>query len=224
MSKRYIPIQRRHFVRRAWLSPGGLLLSFLMFLALVSLTSMVQAAFVESPLSSVTSHQTHSQEQITDSVGAAQVSTADVQFVKESANIPRVIPTAVASNVDARVEGFPLEKVWPTHGRITTLFSSFHPAIDIAISRGTPLHPFASGVVVLAKWWGSFGNAVVIQHVSGWQTIYAHMQSINVAVNQEVNLDSVIGTVGSTGFSTGPHVHFQLSKDGRPVNPLNYLP
>ncbi len=224
MSKRYIPIQRRHFARRAMLSPGGVLLCFLIFLSLVSLTTMVQAGFNGSPLSTFTNHIVHAQDQIVDSVNATQASN-DVVFVNPTP-VANNNSIKVATNISAKLLNLPFEKNWPVRGHITTYFSRYHLGIDIATFRGTPIHPFASGVVKEAGWFGgnSFGNAIVIAHTDGWETLYGHLDKIFVQVGQEVNLASVIGAVGSTGNSTGPHLHFQLTKDGRYLNPLSYLP
>jgi len=118
----------------------------------------------------------------------------------------------------------PIERNWPIKGKITTYFSSHHPAIDIANSWGTPIHPFASGFVVEAKTSGSWGKYIIIRHNDGYETAYAHLSAILVSPGQSITTSTVIGKVGSTGNSTGPHLHFQVIKNNQLVNPLSTLP
>jgi len=117
--------------------------------------------------------------------------------------------------------------IWPTTlGTISgSTFSSIHPAIDIAGSVGNAVYASASGVVVYAGWndWG-YGYMIVLDHGNGWQTLYAHLSGINVGCGQGVRQGRVIGAVGSTGNSTGAHLHFEMQSDqyGK-VNPLNFV-
>lgn len=113
----------------------------------------------------------------------------------------------------------------PLTGVITTYYSSYHPAIDIANVYGTPIHPIASGTVIKAGWDNTgYGNMIVIDHGNGYQSLYAHMKAIIVSVNQKVNDSTVIGNIGLTGNTTGPHLHLGISKNGATVNPLTILP
>lgn len=100
---------------------------------------------------------------------------------------------------------------------------AFHTGIDIAAPRGTPVYAYANGRVVTAGWTGMGGNSVVIDHGNGLKTGYFHLSSINVSVGQTVNIGQKIGGVGSTGYSTGNHLHFEVSVNGKFVNPLNYI-
>jgi murein DD-endopeptidase MepM/ murein hydrolase activator NlpD len=102
-------------------------------------------------------------------------------------------------------------------------WGSLHPGIDIGVGFGTPIHAAASGIVILAGPDGGYGNFVVIDHGNNLATAYAHQESIAVTVGQHVNQGDVIGYVGSTGFSTGPHLHFEVRINGNPVDPLGYL-
>jgi len=118
----------------------------------------------------------------------------------------------------------------PVSGRITSRFGyrvhpingahSLHTGVDIACPVGTPVHASAAGEVILAGWMGAYGNAVVIDHGGGVSTLYGHNSSLLVGVGDQVEKGQVIARSGSTGYSTGPHVHFERRKDGRPVNPL----
>ena len=98
-----------------------------------------------------------------------------------------------------------------------------HLGIDLHASYGDPIHACLAGTVVTAGWQGGYGNAVVIDHGGGMATLYAHQSSIAVSVDQRVNAGDVIGYIGSTGFSTGPHLHFEVRINGNQVDPAPYL-
>jgi murein DD-endopeptidase MepM/ murein hydrolase activator NlpD len=101
-----------------------------------------------------------------------------------------------------------------------------HPGIDIATQLGDPIYASDTGVVVFAGWNSQgYGNLVVLDHGNGWETLYAHLSQFNVDCGQAVYQGNVIGYAGSTGNSTGPHLHFEILNDtyGR-VNPWSYLP
>jgi murein DD-endopeptidase MepM/ murein hydrolase activator NlpD len=119
--------------------------------------------------------------------------------------------------------------VWPTTEHYLSGFDyspeTNHFGIDIAGQMGNPIFAADNGVVVYAGWndYG-YGEMIVIDHGSGWQTLYAHLSQVNVSCGQEVMKGDVIGLMGSTGKSTGPHLHFEMRSDdyGR-VNPWNFL-
>lgn len=121
---------------------------------------------------------------------------------------------------------------WPCHGPITTYFgqkrswdpySKAHTGMDIAVSFGTEIHAAADGTVELAHSYGGFGNCVIINHGGGLKTLYGHNSSLRVRRGQKVKRGQVIALAGSTGFSTGPHCHFQVTLHGNLKNPLKYL-
>jgi murein DD-endopeptidase MepM/ murein hydrolase activator NlpD len=114
--------------------------------------------------------------------------------------------------------------VWPTQGIITQRFSWYHPGIDIA-NDALPLDVAAdSGRVEFAGWDGSgYGNMILIDHGNGYKTRYGHLSQIMVVSGQTVSRGSVIGRMGSTGHSTGPHTHFEIYQNGIRVNPLLFL-
>jgi murein DD-endopeptidase MepM/ murein hydrolase activator NlpD len=119
--------------------------------------------------------------------------------------------------------------IWPVSGTITSPFcesrswESCHPGIDIAVPTGTPIRAAAGGRVAIAGWVGGYGNYTCIQHTASLSSCYGHQSSIQVSVGQNVSQGQVIGLSGSTGNSTGPHVHFEARINGSVVNPMNYL-
>lgn len=98
-------------------------------------------------------------------------------------------------------------------------WGSMHTGVDIAAPKGTPIYASEEGVVTLAGWSGSYGRCVLIDHENGVVTRYAHQSKIIVKVGQRVEQGQIIGYVGSTGRSTGPHLHFEIIENGRTVNP-----
>ena len=101
--------------------------------------------------------------------------------------------------------------------------TKFHSGVDIAAPRGRKIVAADSGKVVHASWWGGYGQATIIDHGEGLTTVYAHQSRIVVAVGQGVNKGDTIGYIGSTGNATGPHLHFEVRKQGTPVDPMLYL-
>lgn len=117
--------------------------------------------------------------------------------------------------------------IWPVDGTFTSPFGMrwgrLHAGIDVAAPTGTALRAADSGTVQIAGWTGGYGNYTCIGHGSGISTCYAHQNSIGVRVGQGVSQGQVIGTVGNTGNSTGPHLHFEVRINGQPVDPMGYL-
>jgi murein DD-endopeptidase MepM/ murein hydrolase activator NlpD len=116
--------------------------------------------------------------------------------------------------------------IWPTTEHLISgyNFSSIHPAIDIGGQLGNAVYAADSGVVVYAGWSNyGYGNLIVIDHGNGWQTAYAHLSAFSVGCGQSVSRGIMIGALGSTGNSTGPHLHFEMSINGAKVNPLDYV-
>jgi murein DD-endopeptidase MepM/ murein hydrolase activator NlpD len=122
---------------------------------------------------------------------------------------------------------------WPTKGKLTSGFGNrknpfgrgirFHQGIDIANSPGTNILAASKGIVVFSGNRTGYGKVVIINHGYGYETLYAHNQNLLVNVGDEVERGQVIGKMGSTGRSTGPHLHFEVHKDGKPIDPLKML-
>lgn len=120
--------------------------------------------------------------------------------------------------------------IWPVNGPVTSPYGyrcllgscGLHPGIDIGVPQGTPIHAAAAGTVIYASWLGGYGNLSVIDHGGGLSTAYAHQTGFAVT-GGHVSQGQVIGYVGSTGFSTGPHLHFEVRVNGNAVDPMGYL-
>ena len=120
--------------------------------------------------------------------------------------------------------------LWPASGELSSPYglrwggSDFHPGVDIANDYGTPIVAAASGTVTAAGWnSGGYGNMVDIDHGNGIWTRYGHAEAVVVTVGETVQKGQLIAYMGSTGFSTGPHVHYEVHANGELVNPILYL-
>ena len=122
---------------------------------------------------------------------------------------------------------------WPVTGTITSPFGwrsnpfggapEFHQGLDIAAPTGTTVTAAAAGTVIMAQWYGGYGNYILIDHGGGYSTGYGHLSAIYVSNGQTVQRGQAIGAVGSTGQSTGPHLHFEIRIAGKPVDPAPRL-
>lgn len=124
--------------------------------------------------------------------------------------------------------------IWPLYGRITSTFGyrrspiwgmgNMHTGLDIATSYGTPIRAADGGEVIYSGWWRGYGKMVIIDHGKGISTLYGHMSRIYAQKDQKIGKGQIVGLVGSTGWSTGPHLHFEVRKQGTPQNPIRWLP
>jgi len=136
-------------------------------------------------------------------------------------------PGACGQSVDGPVGAGAF--IWPANNQFLSGFdyspATNHFGIDIDGNTGDAIYAADNGVIVYAGWnnWG-YGNVVVINHGNGWQTLYAHLSAVNVGCGQNVWQTNVIGAIGSTGNSTGSHLHFEMMYNGTKVNPWDYLP
>ena len=123
--------------------------------------------------------------------------------------------------------------VFPANGSISSGFgnrihpilgySRFHAGIDFAASHGSAIRAADSGRVIFSGWYGGYGQTVIIDHGNGISTLYAHASRLLVNEGQNVQQGQSIAAIGSTGLSTGPHLHFEVRQNGNPVNPMAYL-
>lgn len=100
---------------------------------------------------------------------------------------------------------------------------SLHTGTDIPAPSGTQVHAAGAGVVIMAGWYGAYGNAVIIDHGGGYTTLYGHNSRLEVSVGDAVKAGETISYVGSTGWSTGPHLHFEVRLNGEPTDPLQFF-
>lgn len=124
--------------------------------------------------------------------------------------------------------------MWPCRGPITSYYgwrthpifgtTKYHSGMDIAVDTGTPIHAADSGTVVYSGWLGGYGNCVMIDHGGGLVSLYGHNSSLAVGEGQYVQKGTVVAYAGSTGYSTGPHCHFEVRLHGEVTEPLDYLP
>jgi murein DD-endopeptidase MepM/ murein hydrolase activator NlpD len=123
--------------------------------------------------------------------------------------------------------------VWPVNGQIISRFGQredpfsgeggLHWGVDITAAMETPVHAAADAVVIEADWMQGYGKRVVLEHGNGMRTWYAHLSKFSVVPGQEIRRGEILGYSGSTGRSTGPHLHFEVRVGGSPVNPYSYL-
>jgi murein DD-endopeptidase MepM/ murein hydrolase activator NlpD len=154
------------------------------------------------------------------------------ELEKSSKDLEVLILKKIAARKGTKVYGSG-KLAWPLRGRMTSRFGyrrhplwggrHFHTGIDIAGKMGTAIKAADSGEVIFAGWWDGYGKAVVIDHGRKTTTVYAHLSRIYKRVGAVVAKGQVIGLTGSTGYSTGPHLHFEVRKNGKPVNPIKFL-
>ena len=123
--------------------------------------------------------------------------------------------------------------IWPINGPVSSPFGMrmhpifrvyrLHTGVDIDAVSGTPIKSITKGIVIYAGWLSGYGNTVVILHTAQYSSLYAHMRTIYVKENQEVSLGTAIGEVGTTGWSTEPHLHFEIRLDEEPIDPMKFL-
>jgi len=169
--------------------------------------------------------------QVTSEVAALSREEATLSALIRARQLPpessdsRSAPAA-ANAPAARVGGSGV--AWPTNGSVTSGFGyrwgSLHAGIDIANGIGTPIRAAKAGTVILAGWNGGYGNCIVIDHGGGFSTLYGHMTRLRTSEGQRVSQGDLIGDMGSTGNSTGSHLHFETRLNGTPQDPSRYLP
>lgn len=165
---------------------------------------------------------------------AEEVKTTEIEIAKTSIQ-GKIEETLQKQKEQERINNLPDVNgiklaVTPISGIITSRYGvssslrkSTHTGLDIAATTGTPIKVVADGIVTSASYNGSYGNLVKIDHGNGVETWYAHNSKIYVKVGQNVNAGDVIAAVGSTGNSTGPHLHLEIRINGQHVNPQSYL-
>lgn len=137
----------------------------------------------------------------------------------------RILTSLVLGTPDFRDERISL--VWPVEGPVISTFGQrsrgWHAGIDITAEMGSQVYAAAAGTVVYSGWIRAYGQVIKIQHSNGFITLYAHNQKNLVEVGEDVDAGQLIATVGRSGHATGPHVHFEVRRDGKAYNPLHLL-
>lgn len=138
---------------------------------------------------------------------------------------PIVYAQTIEQSTAIKAQSVPFTFQLPHPGYLSTRFSVFHPGIDIATGLGMPIKPITSGTVINTgyNFWG-LGLIVEVNHTQGYSSLYAHMGKIYVKVGQTVTTNDILGEVGLTGNTSGPHTHLEIHKDGKSIDPLPLLP
>lgn len=136
-------------------------------------------------------------------------------------------------NLFARTDLNVLPAGWPINGRLMDGFGhrsdpfsgegAMHTGVDISAPVGTPIKATADGIVIHANWYDGYGRCVIVDHGNGYQTLYGHLSRIDVIDGQEIRQNEMVGRVGSSGRSTGPHLHYEVRVHFTPVNPYRFL-
>ncbi len=158
------------------------------------------------------------------------ISTDDVRFVFFKGVKPIVINNAIEKL-------YRIKNIFqsPVTGNFTSFFGDrvhpfvqdgalrYHNGLDIISNFNTPIYPTREGMVIFTGWRGGFGKTVMVQHTEGYTTLYGHLNAIEVKCGDWVTKKDIIGRVGSTGWSTGPHLHFTIMRHGQDLNPLYFI-
>ena len=99
----------------------------------------------------------------------------------------------------------------------------YHPGLDFKGETGDPVYATGDGIIERCDWYSGYGNAVVIAHKKDFKSLYGHLSKVNVVQGQEIKAGDLIGFIGSTGRSTGPHLHYEIRKEGEDINPQSFL-
>jgi len=147
-----------------------------------------------------------------------EISVEQITFSDHSDGVPR---------------GDGIPSIYPTFGRFSdgwglrfhpiTYMLEFHTGLDIANAAGTPVYATADGVVRSAGYDGGYGKRIIIRHVQGVESLYGHLYNFQVRAGDRVRKGQIIGLMGNTGLSTGPHLHYAITRNGVPLNPSNFL-
>ena len=173
-------------------------------------------------------------ERILENIDTSDNGSIDMETLKEEIKLTMESVGEIRDYLSQQRDNYiATPKGWPVVGRISSPYGyrehpntgmrDFHSGMDIASEPGTPVKATADGIVSFAGWSGGNGNLLALEHGLGFSTYYAHNRLVVVRVGQKIKRGDVIGYVGSTGNSTGPHVHYEVWKDGRSLNPITFI-
>jgi len=172
---------------------------------------------------------------VTASSVIAQEAQGAVQVIKESLPLREESLEDLQTKLQERNQELgAIPSIWPTNGKMASGFgyrkdpftyrTEFHTGIDISNRSGTPIYATADGKIVHAKYDGGYGNSILINHRNGINTRYGHLSRFAVKYGQEVKKGQLIGYMGTTGRSTGPHLHYEVIINSKTIDPYKYLP
>lgn len=175
-----------------------------------------------------------SKEKVLENIDTSDSGSIDIENLKQQIKITVETVGEIKDYLHVQRDIYiATPKGFPVRGNISSNYgrrehpgsgeNEFHSGIDISTNPGNPVRATADGIVSFSGWSGGSGNLVVVEHGHGFSTFYAHNRINAVKVGQKVHRGDVISYVGSTGNSTGPHVHYEIWKDGRHVNPQKYV-
>ncbi|GGK08338.1 hypothetical protein GCM10010123_42860 [Pilimelia anulata] len=190
----------------------------------------IQSLMVAAQSAAVGKTSATSATSATGATSASQFAAALQTAVAKTGGTTGTAATAATTGTGAVARPAGISQSWTLPVRGANVSSEFgprwgteHEGMDFAAGMGTPIHAAKAGVVKKASWYGGYGNAVIIDHGNGVQTLYGHASKLNVKEGQRVSAGQVIAKVGSTGDSTGPHLHFEVHVKDKPINPRPWL-
>lgn len=175
-----------------------------------------------------------SREKVLEKIDTSDTGSIDMESLKDQIKLTMETVGEIKDYMSQQRDLYvSTPKGWPVDGRVTSGFGNrehprsgepqFHTGVDIAADPGRPVRATADGIVSFAAWSGGSGNLVALEHGFGFSTYYAHNKMLTVKTGQKVKRGDIIGYIGSTGNSTGPHVHYEVWRDSKPMNPSKYL-
>jgi len=176
-----------------------------------------------------------SKEEVLESIDTSDTGSIDIEKLKQQIKLSIETIGEIKDYLSRQHDLYvSTPKGWPVDdGHVTSPFGSrdhprsggyqFHTGIDIAADPGRSVIATADGIVSFAGWSGGSGNLVALEHGFGYSTFYAHNKMLAVKLGQKVKRGDIIGYIGSTGNSTGPHVHYEVWRESKPMNPSSYL-
>jgi murein DD-endopeptidase MepM/ murein hydrolase activator NlpD len=176
----------------------------------------------------------NSKEQVLKNLDTTDTGSVDLEELKKEIKLTMETVGGIKDYLSEQRDVYvATPRGWPVDGHMTSPFgervhpitgkAEYHTGVDIAAEPGAPVRATADGIVSFAGWSGPNGNLVVLEHGLGFSTFYAHNRLVAVKVGQKVRRGDVISYLGSTGNSTGPHVHYEVWHDGKAVNPAKYF-
>lgn len=230
-------ISRSYFISRTRLR---LLLSFIVIVFILLIVAIVSYSGVYLRAAQVEILKRRNNEiereftklaEIKKNLEIAEVSSQKLKIMLGVDKSPEPVEPKFDSTVEYNFET-PVDSIFkgnipsllPTQGTISQFFTLGHEGLDFAAPRFSPIITAASGIVVNAGWDSIFGNYIIVEHDENYSTFYGHLQTIDTKIGNRISSGELIGTVGSTGRSTSPHLHYEIRFQGKPVDPSGYLP